>query len=249
MVKRGQISIFIIIGVTILFIFMLISYLNLKTNKFDKIIISTEDIPIKNYIDSCLKLTGDEALVLLGIRGGYIELREPYLQLNNFSTNYLFYLGESLIPSKETIEDELSNYINKNLEKCVNFSIFDGVLLSGGEISTNAVISEENVIFVVQWPIIISKGEKQTQISKFTSQHNINLLKIINKAESIVEMEKYLNRFIDTIYLASLEINITFATYPNMTVVYRLIDDASEIDRTKYRFIFANKLKNESRGN
>ncbi len=78
MTKRGQITIFIIIGIIILFVVALGVYLKDSFNTVrppvQQLIVSDELKPIQAYVTSCLSATSKDALIRLGQSGGYIEV-------------------------------------------------------------------------------------------------------------------------------------------------------------------------------
>ncbi|MBU90087.1 hypothetical protein CMO94_00985 [Candidatus Woesearchaeota archaeon] len=76
MKKRGQITIFLILGVVIIVVFVMFYYLNSlsRINPGENIVSKSEagDI-VKKYAESCLKMVSDEALFeMIGLQGGYI---------------------------------------------------------------------------------------------------------------------------------------------------------------------------------
>ena len=81
MQKRGQITIFLIVGVVILFtviIFLLVyakmQKQGLETSKESIVAISSPKIAVKNFVQSCLQKTSIEAIEFIGKRGGYYDL-------------------------------------------------------------------------------------------------------------------------------------------------------------------------------
>ena len=142
--KRGQISIFIILGIiiTILIVTIVIFRNSIFKNEFEvqseKSLQVPEQIkPIKSYIDSCVELTSKEAIDILGSQGGYINIpidRVPRGPFNQFSNSlevvtnslvaYWFYetsnnIQKTQIPSLQFMENEISKYVNLNLDECL----------------------------------------------------------------------------------------------------------------------------------
>ncbi|MGV8086448.1 MAG: hypothetical protein ACP5N1_02345 [Candidatus Woesearchaeota archaeon] len=76
--KRGQITIFIIIGIILLFIVALTIYFSSSFNKVrppvQQLLVDDELKPIQVYVTDCLSATAKEGLIRLGQNGGYITV-------------------------------------------------------------------------------------------------------------------------------------------------------------------------------
>ncbi len=77
--KRGQISVFIIIGIIILLVFGLAFYIKSRASKTEEVEpivekIPTELYPIKVFIEQCIDKTATDAIILIGESGGYTDI-------------------------------------------------------------------------------------------------------------------------------------------------------------------------------
>jgi len=77
--KRGQISVFIIIGIIILLVFGLTFYIKSRASRTEEIEPIVENIPtqlypIKTFIEQCIDKTATDAVVLIGESGGYTDI-------------------------------------------------------------------------------------------------------------------------------------------------------------------------------
>jgi len=176
--KRGQITIFILFGIVILIAVGFIFYAKSETTRIDKDItdIPSETLPIKLFVDSCIKQTLEEGVNFISLQGGYYNVPEPKTEELIFQIPYYFYLGENKFPRKEIIEKELSNYIKDNLPACINnFVLFDqsGFKFETKEISVKSIL--EKTIFVdINYPIIIKKADSIIKIEKFSSKNDFD---------------------------------------------------------------------------
>ena len=125
---KGQIGLFIIFGLIILIAFGFISSLGNQIEIKEKIAESKIPLylstPIKNYVELCLKKTGENALYFIGLQGGFFK--EPDYKIiskgffaDSFHTVYL-YNAKNVMPNKQTIEMEMSAYVDSNLKYCIN---------------------------------------------------------------------------------------------------------------------------------
>jgi uncharacterized membrane protein (Fun14 family) len=114
--KRGQITIFIVIGIIVLIVFVLSLYFistiskeKAETAAEKAAAIPLETTAIRNYITSCLKDVSDKGAWIIAVHGGYIDPEGK--------VDYSYYQGEKvpyLGPTSHTLNDterEFSNYI------------------------------------------------------------------------------------------------------------------------------------------
>lgn len=147
MKKKGQVTIFIVIGVIILIAsvsYFAVNELFLK-DQFQAAIEKTRNVPqqvlpITNYLSSCTKDLAIQGTNLLGIQGGYINLptsnlpTSPFNPLNSFleiipnsnlKTAVWFReqsngIQTTTAPTKASMEQELDDYIDLNFQSCIN---------------------------------------------------------------------------------------------------------------------------------
>ncbi len=256
--KRGQITIFIIIGIIIVASFIFFSFqtdLTMDSGfREDVSKIPADIIPIKNYVDNCIKSVGEDALVFIGKQGGYFELPKYSTKDYYTKTAYYFYVNKYKVPSKSKIEQEISKYMNDGLFFCVrNFVDFkeSGFDIKQGRINTKTTIKENGVLFEVDFPLNIKKEESEIKIDKFiNSIDNIRLNTIYNAAESITDNQM---RDFSSICLSCLidlgienDLYIDMNRLGNDTVLFTITDFNSVINNEPYKFNFAHKYEEYS---
>jgi hypothetical protein len=145
MQKRGQVTIFIILGLVIL---SSVGFIYLVKNEYfksefekqrDKVIVPEQLKPVSMYLDSCVASLAEEGAKLIGVRGGYYDgLPEdliPRSVVNPFSNSlivleglevpYWFYLSANnlpvyQVPSLKIMESEILSYVSDNFyDYCV----------------------------------------------------------------------------------------------------------------------------------
>src|SRR5258706_15865453 len=123
MSKRGQVTIFIIIGIVI--VFSVGFYLFLKAGGSLKAVAPEKAHPVKAFVQSCLDNLGEDGIRKIGATGGFITYpqeidknKRAYIAtgLDELKIPLWFYDGRSKIPSQAFIESQLSAYINQNLK-------------------------------------------------------------------------------------------------------------------------------------
>ena len=249
MKKKGQITVFIILGLIFLIFFLII--LLTKSYRVEKIgTLSLGDInPIKNYVDLCAKSTTSDALYLLGVQGGYTTPPEFYFQSAYAKIAYWYYKGEDTSPTIEEMEQELSSYVNIALPECIeNLDAFRdmGFEFEFGEINTKTKINENNVEFNIDYPITIIKGESKSEISEFYKIIPARLGHMHSIAKEIVRKEIEDPDWIDMTYLVNQDLNFKIYPYDEDTLIYSVLDNQSIVElNTPLTFLFANGF-NES---
>lgn len=147
--KRGQVTLFIIIGVIMLLFLCFVIYTKMSnSSKIDYENVKSVNLnqeSIKNYVETCLSMAVEEALWKVGAHGGYIDpkgnsnyreigVSEFYqgrlpgvTYINNISVPY--YIDSQRyplsFPSIYDIEEKLARYTIVELENCLNFSTFE----------------------------------------------------------------------------------------------------------------------------
>ncbi len=184
--KRGQITIFIIIGIIIvasLIFFSLQTDLTMQgefgTDDVSKI--PADIIPIKNYVDNCIKDIMDDEVIWLSLQGGYYSVVDGY-SYDFIDIPFYFYLGESRFPAKRVIEREFSRYMEDKLPGCIkDFKSFreSGYDISAGSISVDTSLGKM-LNMKVTYPISVRKQESKTDISSFYLDYNFDFDKLYN---------------------------------------------------------------------
>ncbi|MBS3172019.1 hypothetical protein J4438_00345 [Candidatus Woesearchaeota archaeon] len=142
MKKRGQVTIFIVLGIVILVVFGFLFFVRGNVNEasfeeeMSSLTVPKEIESVKLYFDNCVEDLVDEGLTTIGEQGGYINLPKDIMfrsYTNPFSNSLEIYDGLKVaywyyesangiemnqVPSLENIEVELENYINDNFKEC-----------------------------------------------------------------------------------------------------------------------------------
>ncbi len=165
--KKSQVTIFILLGVVLLFVFIFMLY---QTNiaPEDPSLIGKDALPVKTFVDSCLERIGIEATHKLTEFGGNV--------------NELVF---DKIPTLRQMENNLSNYINGNIDDCLNdFEEFksQGFVITAKRHEVKTSINEQDVTFLLKLPVEVKKSGKPENLKEFHFQYygvNIPYLKEI----------------------------------------------------------------------
>ena len=248
MSKRGQITIFIIIGIIFLVFILLFSWLRFSTLKetftAQKVEVSFS-APVLNYIQSCLDKTAEEAVIFIAEHGGYYEL--PDLADLKFNLPYYLYEGRNNMLSQTEVEEQLSNYINNELPFCLqNFIVFkDSYEIKAGKIRTESKLISEKIIFNLNFPVTVRQGEQEVAIAEFSAEIPVRLKEMRDIIEGYLKMEEIRPDAVCISCILNLAINnnlkaeMFFVRAGEMLFI--LIDENHKINNANYEFSFMNK--------
>lgn len=202
--KKGQVTIPIIIGLLLLISIALFFYLRGETVVVESGTIVPDDIaPVYTLVESCIYSISEEAIITLGLQGGYIEI--PADIKNNPSTHvkidpfglykipYWYFKGEKRVPTIGSMENDISTYVESKLESCVG-SLKDfeyKFKVKAGTPEVNTIIADKDVYLEVNFPVELkSKVEKKTiKIDKFNSKIPVALRRAYDLANRTIDTE------------------------------------------------------------
>ena len=196
--KSAQITIFIILAILILVIIIVIfiktssQKQNIGRKYFEQEGLQPSIINIQNFIVDCLEETSKQAIITIGIQGGYSNKPDYYFDMEWAFIPYYYYQGLILMPEKTKIESELSSYVNSNIESCIDEIKFKNFLLTYSKPITKITINKGYTLFTTQLPVKI-EHERNT-IDFNLDQHSISinssLYEIIEVADYITNSHK-----------------------------------------------------------
>lgn len=244
--KRGQVTIFIIFGFVILILIILVLSLRDKG-----IGISPQkhlDSKIKfveENVRECVESYSRDVLTQIGNQGGSINPGK-YVLYEGRKVPYLCSAipGSlkclNLLSSQKSIEQEITNYLNVNVPKCIDINNlkkefgFPEIKLDGS-FKADTTINKTDVSIKINYPLTLVKGDTQVSLPKFTQTIDIPLGKILDTTFDIVDSEARTGTFLNVQYMLANrgEIEIYKDTpYPDRVYVLNGRD-------SDYKFYFA----------
>lgn len=219
--KRGQITVFVIVGIMILVtVFLVFYFLGDKIKKQSEVETVFDESslePIQDYIGRCIEKHGNEAIEMVLKQGGMINPIVYYNYENN-KVNYLCHTNtfnscENKYPFVDNlIESEIKNYLSDKLPDCINLDNIrnSGYKVEVGSLNVDLDASNYKTIVIVYYPVTISKGETRITESRFIEEFNVPLGMFAEVAEDVVDEEILFGTFFNQIYEAN---------HPEITVI------------------------------
>lgn len=211
-------TVFVVIGIVLLIVILIVLAVKefvLKSDIENQLSkhkdVPLEVLPIVESVDSCLQGLSEEAINIIGLQGGYITLPQetiptsPYSPLSrnleilpNLETALWFRErsnGEQIleIPTKESMQAEIANYINENSIKCLNnltYFVDQEYSISQTASSISLVeIYDENVLIRLSVPLEVTYKGAIFPVDTFFAEIHSNLGKLYNTANEIANHE------------------------------------------------------------
>ncbi|MFH1591412.1 MAG: hypothetical protein ABIC95_05805 [archaeon] len=182
MKKRGQLSVFIIVAVVIAVASLTLIVLWQQGAIFSGPIIGKEAMPLKRYVETCLSEVTQEGIFLLESQAGYIDVAGELPDTAFDPSTYLdgppriplwYHSGESRIPSRKDMADELTSFVQERLDGCLgDFALFRNQLdieeMGGKELSI--AINDGSVAVTLDYPLRVTNApaEKVEELTSFS---------------------------------------------------------------------------------
>ena len=252
MKKRGQATVFIIIAVVIVAIIISFMYFKKSSSEEDQGVeyfksqgLQPSINNIQDFIIDCLKTTSQDALVKIGLQGGYNNPPEQYFDMEWNFLPYYYHQGQIQRPSKSVIESELSSFVDENLDECITDIDFQGFQISYSQPQTKTTINKKTATFTTDLPVIIKHGDNTVTFELSPNPITINskLDEIIEIAEYITDSHQQDNQLICVNCLVEMtkqrDLYIDFISFSDDTTLVMIIENKTMSE--PYVFEFLNK--------
>lgn len=240
MVKRGQVSIFLIVALIIIILLSLTYFLKLSIPKIQKqeIAKASKTDLIRADIQSCLNNVANSAIYSLGLQGGYTEKPDKFLTINNSIIAFGYYKNAAIINSLKGLESELNSYIEKNLPLCVSE---ERLIFEQGSVISKVIINENDIKIEVSYPIRIKQEDRVESLPEnYQIELKIRLGYVYNFILSIIQKQLRDPLNIDIANLLKSDLTIDVVGYKDNVLIYLITDKKSKINNKPFVFIFAN---------
>lgn len=246
MKKKAQVSIFVIIAILIIAGILLLVYMKKESFSITPAV-PTEVQPVYNFVQDCLKKTGENALIRVGEQGGYFLIMQDVDSIDGRIPYYAIQ-SKNLILPKEQIEMQISSFVYEELSFCIlNFKdIRDKFDITSELKKADTKILDNSVKIVLDYPVSASKKESKIvhQFKSFEIEIPVRLDKAYKASQEIIAEQI---QHPESICLSCLydtgnkyEMHVDMLDYGNSTI-FTLIDDSSKINEESYEWSFAIK--------
>ena len=214
MKKRGQVTIFILLG--ILIVALVLSFIFLR-GKIHILPVSEEDLSdelevYKGHIENCLFEVGSEKIWTLGKQGGHLKQAQgTYRLFEGEKISYLCWNVEGKptcrqrLLTQEAMETELALALKEevlrtclDLKSLQDFGLTYTYDLSRFNVETD--IGQDQVLISANLPMTISKGDLVLSQEKYSVTSGLPLGRLYETALEILNSEASIGYFDTTVY-------------------------------------------------
>lgn len=249
--KKGQVTIFIVIGLILLAVFAGVWFLvsSYQTTPLEEeveksVLLTTIKPRIVSFVESCLEQTALPGIYLAGVQGGIIYLEEAdaetILLTDNALIRYGYLNGVNLL-SKERMEKDISRYLEENIGECLDgFHIFskEGVLIEEkGDFQAETIVRLNEIIINGKYKLNIKQGDDSVRIDSFSQTIPLGVGKMLQEAQGLIQEQI---QHPGQLRLAPPAEGYSLSTFPfdRTTVIYSLADERT-INDVPFTFLFA----------
>lgn len=215
--KQAQVTVFIIMGIVILFTVSIVLFIKSETSKIwtEKFLLPEEVMPVREYVQNCLEDVSREGINNIGARGGYATYddipeevkRNPRARLNLFPEAgavipLWYYREKEYKPTLYEMQHMLADHIEENIDSCIgDFEAFSDkfeierlskpVIRRAEEGKVLKYLARNDVIIdmIYRFKITSKADDEETKMSLFNAKIPIRLKKVFELAEQIYNAE------------------------------------------------------------
>ncbi len=197
MIKRGQVTLFVILGIILLSIVLVILYITTQTQQIDILqekyqlrSLTEQSKEIVSIFESCTKRLLQEGILYTSIRGGYyVQPPTSVVYANGFIPLYLNAKKEN-VPSLSTIESSIATYVEENIDKCLTGDNAKIQVTKAGKPKASVKVKAKGTELLLKAPILISEDKLKTKMSVFRVKTESDLKEAYNSALELYGVQK-----------------------------------------------------------
>lgn len=241
--KKGNISIYIIIGTIFIISSILFFYITngTKLNKstpvnLEKVRLDYETI--EGYLRNLIKIQFSDALIVSAEYGGRIYDNNYILSTEKDKISYFTYYGHNTIPKEEILKKNILEYLNKSIRADSGLDIIEQKGFSiefSDDINGKIIFYNNKTILKLRWTIFIKKisDKSSKRIDTFNIKEDTRYYNLYSLAKDIS-----LSNTNSIIYNNYNERNLSIQLFPydKYTTIYSITDHTTS---PKLVFIFA----------
>lgn len=234
---KGQLTIFMVIGVILLAGVILVSYIASRTSETTIGVPSDWVDSVRIYTEECIDQASMDSVYLIASQGGYYNLSSSYFNMTvagvNYSMGYVY--NDSAAPitiSNNEMEKELAEAMEAKLKECIDsYDEFSNLDIEHSDPITDAHIYNESVKIDLDYNVVIRLEEQETRISDFKGRIIPVRLGYLRDISDEIANMAMIDTSVNLTYLNDLKIEDNINTYyafydnPPEKVYYYMMGD------------------------
>ena len=246
MEKRGQVTVFIIVGILILVIAVSLWFLleRATTSRLreESLPTSLKTESLQQFLEQCLTSATEKGITFISQQGGYYRTIPPYYEFGFVKIPYYFDATVLTVPSEQQVERELADYVQASTALCWgNLSRFPWKVALTEESTVMIDITPDIVIATQSVNALVYAGKDLLEIGTIERRVPAVLGKALRIQEQILQIQPEFPEEIPLSSLASLaEQNaIKIELQRTGETVFYILQFFSYSENPDYNYIFA----------
>ena len=226
---RGQVTIFMLIGIVIILSLTIIIIVGSKNHpEAETADIQPRIMPVKAYITSCIEKSVQEAAAHNSLQGGMFNVTGKSIPSTfTFAKVPIYYdLGTDLTPSAGDLAAELDRHIATTLVSCLDFSPFSGMRITTGDISSSSRFNNQSITTTIDMATKIRLADGSHRIERYQVTTPSSLPKLYRAAAQYVDEQEHDRIATSRLIRLKSQSNITSYIYEqyNKTLIFRFTE-------------------------
>ena len=235
MLKRGQATLFIILGIVLV---ILVALVFVYQDSLFSLVGISQDVSypaeveeLRDDLLDCFLDTAETSAFELGYQGGYFDLPRDSYETGFLNVPYFYSYGEVLLVENGVFEEEYGKAFVAGLD-CVDFS---GYNVTEGEISVSVEISDEVLGYLVDYPLeVTSSGTVYDVAEGYEFELSLPFGYVYSVVSEFVELSQ--GDYLDVTYLLDKDFeSVDYFSPEEETYVFFILKD-TEYGNYTYAF-------------
>ena len=244
--KRGQITLFIILGIIILII--VTAYLILRSAPEENVIEETLDFDnsvkaVETYAKGCIQDSAAASLLYFGFSGSRLD--KPRYEYDRLTTTYLRDNTENRLQSLAEWESTLSSIFETSVKSLCNFSTLHNIEVQVSEPKADVKIKDTITTFNINYPINIISGDTSKQLDTFTVNLPVRLPLIHSTANTLIKDNLEHPDLITVSLLNDFDAEVTVSSLESNILLYTITDPTSDINDDNFVLLYLDRWNYE----
>ncbi|MEA3378258.1 MAG: hypothetical protein U9Q69_01325 [Nanoarchaeota archaeon] len=243
--KRGQISLFILIGIVVIAIIGLGIYFRSSSLKLTSESEQLLPVKVQNFKDnfiSCTNTLVKDNIGIAGIQGGYLILPEDIFEDEDLALPFYYDKGQNKALSIEDVKNHLNEGITISLPLCADEESFPKLIIERGELDVKIIMDDFATMAIINYPLTITQNEETFALQEpYEIEFPVRLKTIIEAANGITEMNMDDPEKLDLEDMVNYNLDIELFHPEEGIEFYSITDADSILDDEPYTFLFANR--------
>lgn len=233
MEKRGQATLFIILGI-VLVVLVVLYFVGVQQEIIPPLLAggdaSAQMSAVDQHIRECMADIGNEYVTILGAQGGYLSPgTDTYRLYNDTQVSYLCWNQVTVSTCTNRLltiahmEEELTDVIEEALGTCINVYDVSDEVEAADEWDLTVEIQRDSVDMLLYYPVSIDDGDNVISEEEFSESLDVPLGELHSVAQDVVNDHAVAGDFEQLIYMLSKLSRYTIYKYkPYPDVLYQL---------------------------